>query len=101
MGECLWEVLTGNTWKEHGQLVEDLKKYFPTLFHRAPATLQQASTLATRPQSITSISSDWALDFSDHFFLTSTGSTSADSPHLSNCLFNGQSRPGKFLKASS
>jgi len=31
-----WATLTGNTWLEHGKLVADAKKYFPSSFHRPP-----------------------------------------------------------------
>ncbi|KAF9037969.1 hypothetical protein BJ165DRAFT_1407912 [Panaeolus papilionaceus] len=31
-----WATLTGDTWAEHGQLVADATKYFPSSFHRPP-----------------------------------------------------------------
>ncbi|KAF9034266.1 hypothetical protein BJ165DRAFT_1417414 [Panaeolus papilionaceus] len=31
-----WAALTGDTWIQHGQLVADATKYFPSSFHRPP-----------------------------------------------------------------
>ena len=31
-----WATLTGDTWLEHGKLVADATKYFPSSFHRPP-----------------------------------------------------------------